>query len=206
LEHPLLFGTEALASLMDAIAEHGYAIAPGFLDARLVAALRSQSLRLEREDRFAAAAIGRGAQRIERSAIRGDRICWLDPMSRVSAERLLQKKLEALRLAANRALQLGLFDFEGHYSIYRAGEGYARHLDRFQDNDARVLSLVVYLNDRWRAEDGGMLRLHPPNSETIDVMPEGGALAVFLSDRIAHQVLPANRPRLSIAGWFRRRD
>ena len=190
---------------MDAIANRSYAIANRFVDAPDAAALRLRALELDSEGRFAASAIGRGAKRIERSDVRGDRICWLDPSTRVSAEQSLFAQLEALRLAANRTLQLGLFDFEGHYAIYERGEGYARHFDRFRDDDSRVLSLVVYLNDRWRAEDGGVLRLYPPNSETIDVMPEEGALAVFLSDRVAHEVLPANRPRFSIAGWFRRR-
>jgi SM-20-related protein len=205
LENSLLEGSEAFAPLMDAIEDRGYAIAHRFLDAPSVAALRLRALELDSEGRFAAAAIGRGAERVERSDIRRDRICWLDPTTCVSAEQSLFIKLEALRLAANRTLQLGLFDFEGHYAIYRPGEGYARHLDRFLDDDARVLSLVVYLNDRWRAEDGGALRLYPPNSETVDVIPEGGALAVFLSDRVPHEVLPANRPRFSIPGWFRRR-
>src|SRR5262249_46625644 len=108
-------------------------------------------------------------------------------------------------LAANRALQLGLFEFEGHYAIYPAGRGYARHLDRFRDDDSRVLSVVLYLNDRWQAQDEGALRLHLADDQKTDVLPEGGTLAVFLADRYAHEVRPARRDRLSIAGWFRRR-
>jgi SM-20-related protein len=39
----------------------------------------------------------------------------------------------------------------------------------------------------------------------VDVLPVGGTLVLFLSQRIAHEVLPGNRVRLSIAGWFKTR-
>src|SRR2546422_115217 len=84
----------------------------------------------------------------------------------------------------------------------RAGAGYARHIDRFRDDDTRVLSIVLYLNDRWRNEDGGMLRLHLERGRSIDAIPYEGTLVAFLSDRFAHEVLPARRERFSIAGWF----
>jgi SM-20-related protein len=61
------------------------------------------------------------------------------------------------------------------------------------------------LNDRWLHEDGGMLRLHVTSARSIDAIPRGGTLVAFLSDRFAHEVLPATRERISIAGWFRRR-
>ena len=41
---------------------------------------------------------------------------------------------------------------------------------------------------------------------SFDVLPRGGTLVVFLSDRFPHEVLPARRERLSLAGWFRRRS
>jgi SM-20-related protein len=71
-----------------------------------------------------------------------------------------------------------------------------------------VVSVVLYLNLDWGEADGGRLRLYleragePPFE---DVVPEGGTLAVFLSERFAHEVLPAARERLSLTGWFRRR-
>jgi SM-20-related protein len=36
------------------------------------------------------------------------------------------------------------------------------------------------------------------------VLPEGGTLVCFLSDRFHHEVLPARRERLSVTGWFTR--
>ena len=191
--------------MIDAIAARDYATAPEFIDGATVAALRSRALVLDEAGLFSQAAIGRGSACVARADIRGDRICWLDPATCDPAERSLFARLDALRLAANGALQLGLFDFEGHYAIYPAGRGYARHVDRFRDEDSRVLSIVVYLNEEWHAEEGGALRLHRPRGKTLDVAPRSGTLAAFLSDRVAHEVIPATRPRLSIAGWFRRR-
>ena len=160
---------DAIASLIDAIAARGHAAAPRFADDAMVAALRARALALDKAGLFAPSAVGRGAGRIERADIRGDRIAWLDRDSHDRGERALFGALEALRLAANRALQLGLFDFEGHYAIYPAGRGYARHRDRFRDDDARVLSVVLYLNDRWRADEGGALRLHLPLEGAVDL-------------------------------------
>ena len=198
-------GSDTIARVVDMIAMQGYAIAAHFLDLATVAALRANALRFERAGLLVPAAVGRGGDRIERVDIRGDRIRWLEETTDDTAELSLRDALDALRLAVNRELQLGLFSFEGHYAIYPAGAGYARHLDRFRDDNARVLSIVVYLNDRWRDEDGGMLRLHVARARSIDAIPQGGTLVAFLSDRFAHEVLPARRERLSIAGWFRRR-
>ncbi len=38
------------------------------------------------------------------------------------------------------------------------------------------------------------------------VLPIAGRLVCFLSDRFIHEVLPARRERLSLSGWFRKRD
>ncbi|MDQ6647670.1 MAG: 2OG-Fe(II) oxygenase, partial [Pseudomonadota bacterium] len=83
--------------------------------------------------------------------------------------------------------------------------GYARHLDRLRDNDARVISAVFYLNDDWLDSQGGALRLYLPNGSTRDIYPRAGSLLLFLSARFEHEVLPATRDRLSIACWMRQR-
>ena len=206
LPAPTAVDTDSITPLIDAVAARGYVVAREFIDAGVVAALRSRALELDAAGRFSTAAVGRGAGRVEYLDVRGDRICWLDSSTIDRAEGSVFAKLEVVRLAANRALQLGLFELEGHYAIYAAGRGYARHLDRFRDDDTRVLSIILYLNDRWRTDEGGALRLHLPDGAWVDVMPQGGTLAAFLSDRFAHEVLPATRQRLSIAGWFRRRE
>ena len=193
---------EAPRTLADAIADDGVAVAAGWLDDVLVSRLRARVAQLDAAGRFAPARIGRGATRAHRDGVRGDRVCWIgddDP-----AERELAAALDGLRSDVNRTLALGAFELEMHYAIYPAGARYVRHRDRFRDDDARVLSCVVYLNDAWRDDEGGALRLHLPAGPR-DVPPRGGSLVAFLADRVEHEVLPASRERCSVAGWFRRR-
>ncbi|HEU4430348.1 MAG TPA: 2OG-Fe(II) oxygenase [Myxococcota bacterium] len=109
----------------------------------------------------------------------------------------------------NRELFLGLVALEAHYACYGAGAGYARHVDRFRDDDTRAISLVLYLNDAWRDDDGGALRLFASDDArepALVVAPRGGTLVAMRSDTIAHEVLPALRERWSIAAWLRRRS
>lgn len=54
-------------------------------------------------------------------------------------------------------------------------------------------------------EHGGALRLHLPQRQ-VDIQPTGGSLVVFMSAGTEHEVLPASRDRLSLTGWFRRRN
>ena len=193
------------ARLAAAIENDGYGIEPAFLRAADVAALRAHALMLDASARLRPAGVGRGEHRAVDAAIRGDRIGWLEEPPALPAERRLRVALDDLRLAMNRRLALGLFEFEGHYALYPAGAGYARHRDRFRDDDSRILSCVIYLNDAWSSTDGGLLRFHLPGDTTCDVVPRGGTLVVFLSERFDHEVLPAARPRVSLTGWFRRR-
>ena len=70
---------------------------------------------------------------------------------------------------------------------------------------SRTVSVVIYLNHHWRAGQGGALRLHPAGAPVIDVAPVGSRMVLFLSADLPHEVMPATRQRLSLAGWFRRR-
>ncbi|HET9475715.1 MAG TPA: 2OG-Fe(II) oxygenase [Steroidobacteraceae bacterium] len=100
----------------------------------------------------------------------------------------------------------GLEDFQGHFALYPSGAAYARHFDRLAGTDVRAISSVLYLNDDWVAEDGGVLRIYTGGGASQDVLPVGGRLVAFLSERFEHEVLPAQRERLSFTGWYRRRS
>jgi SM-20-related protein len=176
---------EGIAALVDGVATRGYAIVPQFVEADVVAQLRSRAEDAFAQGRMHPARVGRATTSIRDAGIRGDAIAWLDEVTSDPTERALAASLEAVRLAVNASLWLGLFDFEGHYARYSAGAFYARHLDRFRDQDTRTLF-----------RDG-----EPP----LDVPPRGGTLAAFLAERFEHEVLPATRTRWSFTGWFRRR-
>jgi SM-20-related protein len=190
------------------IANRGYAIVHDFLSPADVAGLREDCLALWRDGRFAPAGIGRAGRRQQDAAVRGDAVLWLDAAPQTDAVRAYLRALEALRLAMNESLLLGLFDLEAHFAVYPPGTAYRRHLDRFRDSDLRTLSCVLYLNASWRPEDGGQLRLYldgAADAPSLDVMPAAGTLVCFLSADFPHEVLPAQRERLAVTGWFRRR-
>ena len=189
------------------LAARGWSCCDDFVPGERVAELRVEAQALRERGEFHAAAVGAGGRRAVRSPIRGDEISWLvPPLSGSLAQ--LAADLEALRLALNRELTLGLFDVELHFARYDPGRAYARHSDQLAGSDARVLSWALYLNDDWRAEQGGALRLYTQGQERrpfLEFPPRGGRLMMFLSERYEHEVLPATRERLSITGWFRRR-
>ena len=148
--------------------------------------------------------VGRGAARSERADVRGDRLAWLADQPHDAAETAAFALFEDLRSACNRALTLGLFEFEGHYALYPPGASYARHRDRFRDDDARVLSCVLYLNDGWQPGDGGALRLHLPRRR--DTRRRAGrrhARRVPVGGVRPRGAAGDARTRIALTGWFR---
>ncbi|MFT3807520.1 2OG-Fe(II) oxygenase [Arenimonas sp.] len=193
----------ATSAIADSLRLHGVAEAQDLFPMHLLQALRQDALALHAAGRLREAATGRGTAR-QQTGLRGDSTLWLDDPQCGDAAADFLSALDGLRLQLNRELLLGLHEVEAHYALYPAGAGYVRHRDRFHDDDARVLSLVCYLNPDWPDGAGGALRLHFPDG-AHDMAPRLGTTVLFLSDEIEHEVLPATQSRLSIAAWFRRR-
>lgn len=151
------------------------------------------------------AGIGRGAEHKRDDSVRRDRICWL--RGDTGCQKALFAYLEAFRLALNRRLFLGLRRFETHYATYRPGDFYRRHLDSFRGRESRIVSLVLYFNEGWQPEDGGLLRIFPDEQAQRpcrEVVPELATMVLFLSEEIPHEVTAAARTRYSLACWYRR--
>jgi SM-20-related protein len=191
--------------LIEDLRAAGLAVRDGFLRPSAWRALGACAETRRGRGDFAAARVGAGRTLERREAIRGDFTCWLTPPL-FDAEMRLLEMLERLRLELNRGGIPGLFELELHYAWYPSGAGYARHLDRPQKRDARVVSLVLYLNEDWTTGDGGALRCFDGVGPPQDIQPIGGRLVAFLSEGLEHSVLPARRPRLSLTGWFRGRE
>ena len=186
-----------------ALGDVGFAVMPGLVGTASLIALRAELAQLDADGTLSAASIGNASARAG-TIVRGDRTAWLADASESPAEDGFRALLEALRLAFNASLYLGLFRYDGHYALYPTGATYARHVDRFANDDRRVVSIILYLNDGWLASDGGALRLHLADGATHDVLPIGGTVVAFLSDGFPHAVLAATRPRLALTGWFSR--
>lgn len=189
--------------IADALATLGYVVLTNGLPVALGDALRQRLL--PALGSLQPGGIGRGVQHTLVAAIRTDTLRWLLPDS--PAESAYLAWMEQLRLGLNRRLFLGLFDYEAHFAVYAAGGHYRKHLDAFQGNTNRVLSTVLYLNPHWSPADGGELRIHAATGDALlaTVMPEFGTLVLFLSANFPHEVAITQRPRYSIAGWFRGR-
>jgi SM-20-related protein len=208
---PARTASTALApALVDGLRGSDAVRAEAAFPAPRIAALQAEAERAHAAGRFAAARVGHA--RHSDPQLRGDALCWLDGLADAPEAAALLAELDDLRIALDRALLLGLAEVEAHYARYPAGAHYARHLDRLADAQGaspatrgdRVLSLVLYLNAGWRDADGGALRLYDAAGRGHDLLPRGGDLVAFLSDRVAHEVLPAARTRWSVAAWLRR--
>jgi SM-20-related protein len=179
----------------------GYAIQRSLLPEALVDSLLLHFKSLPEED-FKPAGTGRATDYQVRKGIRGDAIRWLD--GHHPATQAYLDWMEALRLGLNRHLFLGLFNYECHYAYYPSGAFYRKHVDAFKGETNRILSTVLYLNPLWQPQDGGELLLFSDREERLEtILPSYGKLVIFLSEVFPHEVLPVNKPRYSIAGWFR---
>ena len=191
------------------LAETGWCETPDFITPLLVEQLREEAERIRDTGGFRHAGVGRGAGLQMRTEVRTDRVSWLDPLTAGAAQRQYLQTLEELRRTINRVLLLGLFEFEGHLAIYPPGSYYRKHLDQFRDIGTRIVTCVLYLNRDWTPADGGQLLLcTDPNDPAYHevIAPLGGRLVTFFSARFLHEVLPTRRQRISLTGWFRRRD
>lgn len=201
-------GPDIYEQIACTLAEQGWCVSPSFLPPQLVAQIRKELYSQWQDGEFRQAGVGRGSSFEVNTAIRNDHVKWLGDDTSASQQRYLDA-LEQLRLAINRVMSLGLFDFECHQSIYPPGSYYRKHLDQFRGIGLRTVTSILYLNDNWQDSDGGQLRLytnpHDDNEYQL-IQPHGGQLVTFLSARFPHEVLLAHRERMSITGWFSKRD
>lgn len=189
-------------TIADDLVGQGWSEQQSFISADLTIALAAECRALSLAGTLRPAAVGRGVAQAQ-PALRGDHIAWLRAGQSPACDRYLHI-METLRLELNRSLFLGLAEYETHFARYPAGAAYMKHVDRFRDDDHRTVSVVIYLNDDWRAGQGGALRLHPDDAPARDIAPVAGRMVAFLSADMLHEVLPATRERLSLTGWFRR--
>lgn len=194
-----------LNEICDSLVETSWTQVPSFLPDSLALKLALRAETAFSEGAFREARIGRGSQLQDEKRIRSDEIYWLADQSDEPAEKALLETLEEFRRGLNERLFLGLSDFEVHFARYAPGASYGRHVDRFQSDDARTVSVVLYLNENWNREDGGLLNLYPEEQEPIEIVPTLGKMVCFMSAELEHEVIPSHsRPRLSLAAWFRR--
>jgi hypoxia-inducible factor (prolyl hydroxylase) len=160
-------------------------------------------------------------QRVE-AAARGDHVGWftgaeqdLWPSGSLGSflERIdalvvqLGERIEALAGVAARSKAM--------VTCYPGGGArYVKHVDNAcsagegEHCNGRRLTAILYLNEGWRPDDGGELRLHAPYASAempplADVPPTADRLVLFWSDaRVPHEVLPSRTDRFAITAWY----
>ena len=185
--------------IIDALVDNGYSVIPNALNPELCHSLKITA-QTQRNYRYAG--ISKSPRKHLDSRRRRDKISWLkeDSASQSHYLNFMQKLQEQL----NHQLYLGINYYESHFAIYEKGAFYEKHIDAFKGGKNRVITTVYYLNDAWDEKDGGELIMYNEENQYINtIMPLANTLVIFLSEKFPHEVLPANKPRLSIAGWFR---
>lgn len=193
--------------LVTALHTEGLAVIDHFLTANEVQILRGMALDIMSQSGFRPAGIGQGQTFQQNQRIRTDHIHWIDPDSWYPGTEIYPQRLDSLITALNRMCFLGIRDYELHFAWYDRGHFYRRHLDVFQQDQSRKLSVIAYLNVDWQPGDGGELVVYLPQAdgaeEAREIAPLPGRLVCLDSTQIEHEVLPALQPRLSITGWLK---
>lgn len=192
------------------IANQQFSLIEDFFSVDEVSTLRDSLLEKYEQDTFKKAAIGNRLNESIIKSVRGDNIFWLDELKSDIPEKLFFEKINDLIRYLNRTCFMGILQKEFHYALYPKGTFYKRHIDTFQNDNRRKLSVVCYLNDEsWQAENGGelVLYLKQDHQETEKIIyPFPGRVVIFESQIIEHEVRPVlQNQRLSITGWLKTR-
>ncbi|MFY8188352.1 MAG: 2OG-Fe(II) oxygenase [Flavobacterium sp.] len=194
-------------TIIDDLITKKFAVVDHFFTNDEVQALKENLVHKYEDDAFKKAAIGNVFQEQIVKSIRGDYIYWLNEQEDALVERVFFDKINDLVQYLNRTCFLGIREKEFHYAVYPEGTFYKRHLDTFQNDDRRKLSIVCYLNDEhWEPDFGGALAIYHPSEQgeaTTLVYPLQGRMVIFESQVLEHEVLPVYKSRFSITGWLK---
>lgn len=194
---------------------------PNFISEDLVSDLANDVQKLRNNSKFNVARIGQDSTNALNEDIRVAETCFLGPTKLKdipSASRdKLYEALDGARSSLSTNSKLDVKDAgtgemvqcapalmpmltEMLYAYYPKGGFYRRHRDAIPKSASvlRCFSLLLYLNENWKKEDGGELRMHfdsggdfLPDGEApnfIDVEPRAGTLVLFRSDKVPHEV------------------
>lgn len=196
---------ETFETIIEGIVNKQYVVVDDFFSAEEVTLLKNGLLEVLHQQAFKKSAIGNRTDEKVIEAIRGDYIFWLDEQTDTPASDLFFKKVNDLVAYLNATCFLGITEKEFHYALYPEGTFYKRHLDVFQNDQRRRLSLVCYLNDEnWLPKYGGELVIYKESGD-ITIFPERGRVVIFDSQTLEHEVKPVQQKRYSITGWLKTR-
>ncbi|MFT7031056.1 MAG: SM-20-related protein [Cyclobacteriaceae bacterium] len=190
--------------LIQGLIDNEYGCCNDFLQPSTVIGLSANIQRLSESRIMKPSGFGNNVEYKLDNSIRGDKINWIEDLTANSFEMTYLKKVNSFILHLNKTCFTSIKSFESHYSSYEKNNFYKRHLDQFKNEKGRKFSIVLYLNQDWKVEDGGILSLYPKKGDQIDISPSGGKIVFFRSDEMEHEVHASfTRERRSIAGWMK---
>jgi SM-20-related protein len=195
-----------IENILNDLEQRGWSVQEHFFTNELTQQLKETLVHLHQQGNFKQAGIGRKNNTHIEQSIRSDEISWFEETNLNESQQKFINISKTLQESINQKFYLGLFELEIHFALYAPDAFYKRHLDQHKNQDARVITLIVYLNENWSKEDGGELQLYLNNGDTVSVLPNAGTLVCFMSADFEHEVLPAKRERASLTGWFRKRE
>lgn len=178
-------------------------LSPYFLSMELSKLLQQNLRELDRDNLMLPAGIGNQAIKDTTQKKRSDKIYWLDKKNKNIHEQAFLEHVEDFIDYLNKTCYTGINAYEFHYALYDTGSYYHRHKDQFQNNHDRKYSLISYLNDDWLETDGGALMIYG-DEKTETILPTIQKAVFFQSSETEHEVMIANRPRMSVTGWLKR--
>lgn len=189
--------------LIEGFLNHKVGVSTQFLSTELTNALSENLRMLHHEGQMISAGVGDAQNRTLDKTIRRDKIYWMDNATTNIAEREFLSIIDEFVSYLNRTCFTAINDYEFHYAVYEAGSFYKRHIDQFRNNNFRKFSLITYLNEDWKEEDGGSLLLYRDNGTVDSILPTAQRAVFFKSDEMEHEVAVATRARMSITGWLK---
>jgi SM-20-related protein len=188
--------------LINSFIDNNVGIAEGFLNESLATHLKENLLRLFAEKQMLSAGTGNDTLVVHDKLMRNDKIYWLDRNHNNIYENDFFDLMDNFVKHLNSTCYTGITGYEFHYALYETGSFYKRHLDQFRNNDSRKYTMILYLNEGWKENDGGQLRIYHTGSEQ-NISPVNGKSVFFKSSELEHEVLVTNKPRMSITGWLK---
>jgi SM-20-related protein len=189
--------------LIDSFLENNIGIDTDFLSETLSNGLQENIKHLQEDDLMTAAGVGNETIMDTTQKMRGDKIYWMDKSHDNAFEQQFLYQVESFIERLNSTCYTNINGYEFHYAVYGQGTGYKRHKDQFKNDSNRKYSLINYLNNNWLEADGGQLLVYQ-NDDMQKIQPQSQTAVFFKSDEMEHEVVKANRNRMSITGWLKR--
>ena len=189
--------------LINSFIDNNVGIADQFLSDDLCLQLQQNISDLQQSGSMKFAGIGNDKIAAATQQMRGDKIYWLDKKNNNKAELEFLNLIESFIAHLNQTCYTGINDYEFHYAVYEPGTAYKKHRDQFKTDNNRKYSLICYLNNNWQPVDGGQLLIYQ-NESAQTIEPIAQKAVFFKSDEMEHEVLLANKPRMSITGWLKK--